>query len=277
MRMPAFPRPASSRLAGRRLGAAAAASAALLAGSLALAPGANAATGGYVALGDSYSSGVGSGSYISSSGSCERSTLAYPYLWAQAHSPSSFDFEACSGATTSDVLSSQLSTLSSSTAEVSITIGGNDAGFASTMETCVLDGTSSCLSAVSSDENFVNTQLAPKLDAVYSAIKSKAPNAHVVVLDYPHLYEVPGSCLFGISDTSRTAINGAADDLDSLTAKEAAKYGFTFADVRSIFEGHEICSNDSWLHSTTLPIDESYHPTSAGQADGFLPVFSQEA
>jgi hypothetical protein len=30
----------------------------------------------YVALGDSYSSGVGSGSYTASSGSCLRSTLA---------------------------------------------------------------------------------------------------------------------------------------------------------------------------------------------------------
>jgi hypothetical protein len=34
----------------------------------------------YVALGDSYSSGVGAGSYISSSGSCDRSTKAYSEL-----------------------------------------------------------------------------------------------------------------------------------------------------------------------------------------------------
>ncbi|WP_042419846.1 SGNH/GDSL hydrolase family protein [Streptacidiphilus anmyonensis] len=264
--------------ASRRLLAGALAAGALITGALAAAPTAQASTGGYVALGDSYSSGVGSGSYISSSGSCERSTLAFPYLWQQAHSPSSFSFQACSGATTADVLSGQLSTLSSSTSEVSITIGGNDAGFSSTMETCVLEGTSSCLSAVSSAENFINTQLGAKLDAVYSAIRSKAPNAHVVVLDYPHLYAVPGDCLFGISDTSRSAINGAADDLASVTAKEVAKYGnFTFADVRGAFSGHEICTDSEWLHSTTLPIDESYHPTAAGQSGGYLPVFSADA
>ena len=51
-----------------------------------------AANGGYVALGDSYSSGVGAGSYISSSGSCKRSTKAYPYLWNAAHAPASFTF-----------------------------------------------------------------------------------------------------------------------------------------------------------------------------------------
>lgn len=264
--------------ASRRLLAGTLAAGALLTGALALAPTAQAAGGGYVALGDSYSSGVGSGSYISSSGSCERSTLAYPYLWQKAHAPASFTFAACSGATTADVLSGQLSGLNSGTSEVSVTIGGNDAGFASTMETCVLQGTSACLSAVNTAENFINTQLGAKLDAVYSAIRSHAPNAHVVVLDYPHLYAVPGDCLFGISDTSRTAINGAADDLAGVTAKEVAKYGnFSFADVRGIFSGHEICTDSEWLHSTTWPIDESYHPNSSGQSGGYLPEFSSHA
>ena len=244
---------------------------------LAVAP-ANAAATGYAALGDSYSSGVGSGDYISADGSCDDSTLAYPYLWQAANHPSSFDFAACSGATTSTVLSSQLSGLSSSTGLVSITVGGNDAGFSSTMETCVLDGTSSCLSAVATAENFVNTQLGAKLSAVYAAIRQDAPNAHVVVLDYPHLYQVPGDCLFGISNTSRTAINGAADELDGVIQARAAAAGFTFVDVRSAFNGHEICSSDSWLHSTNLlDIDESYHPTAAGQSGGYLPGFTTAA
>ena len=77
-------------------------------GGAAAAQASTAATGGYVALGDSYSSGVGAGSYISSSGSCDRSTNAYPYLWNAAHSPSSFAFNACSGATTDDVRATQL-------------------------------------------------------------------------------------------------------------------------------------------------------------------------
>lgn len=99
-----------------------------------------------VALGDSYSSGVGAGS---TSGSCSQTFNAYPALWAAANSPASFTFAACSGATTSDVISSQLSSLNSSTTLVSISIGGNDVGFPSIMETCVLESTSSCESAVS--------------------------------------------------------------------------------------------------------------------------------
>ncbi|MFE0465477.1 SGNH/GDSL hydrolase family protein [Kitasatospora sp. NPDC058965] len=246
----------------------------LAAGSLFLAVPANAATVNYVALGDSYSAGVGAGNYDSSSGSCSRSNSAYPALWANAHA-NNFKFVACSGARTGDVLNSQVSALSSSTTEVSITIGGNDAGFSDTMQTCVLDGTSSCLSAVATAKAYATNTLPGQLANLYATIHSHAPNAHVVVLDYPHLYQVPGSCWFGISDTSRSAINGAADTLDGVIAKAAANAGFSFADVRGQFSGHEICGDyDQWLHSTTLPIDESYHPTADGQQYGYLPVFS---
>jgi lysophospholipase L1-like esterase len=229
----------------------------------------------YAALGDSYSAGVGAGNYTSESGSCYRSYNAYPYLWTNANAPDSFSFVACSGAKTTDVINNQLSVLNSSTTLVSITIGGNDAGFAGTMETCVLAGTDACLSSVASDENYATTTLPGQLDTVYRDIHAKAPNAHVVVIGYPHLYQVPGNCIFGISDTSRSAINGAADTLDSVIAKRAANAGFTYEDVRDLFAGHEICGDyDQWLHSTTWPIFESYHPTADGQSGAYLPAFS---
>ncbi|GAA2775291.1 SGNH/GDSL hydrolase family protein [Kitasatospora cinereorecta] len=229
----------------------------------------------YAALGDSYSSGVGAGSYTGESGSCKRSTNSYPYLWKTAHAPSAFADAACSGAKTGDVLNSQLGILDSSTTLVSITIGGNDAGFASTMQTCVLDSDSACLNAVAAAKQYATSTLPGLLDQVYSAIHGKAPGAHVVVLGYPHLYKVPGSCIFGISDTKRNAINGAADVLDDVIAKRVANAGFTFEDVRGLFASHEICgSGTRWLNSTTLPIDESYHPNAAGQSGGYLPAFS---
>ncbi len=239
---------------------------------------AHAAGVNYVALGDSYASGLGAGSYTSESGSCKRSTNAYAYLWKNAHAPSSFSFVACSGARTGDVLNNQLSTLSSATTLVSISVGGNDAGFASTMQTCVLDSESACLNAVATAKNYATSTLPGKLDQVYSAIHAKAPNARVVVLGYPHLYKVGGSCIFGIGDTKRAAINGAADVLDDVIAKRAANAGFAFGDVRSIFREHEICgSSTTWLNSTTLPVEESYHPKASGHSGGFLPVFTAQA
>ncbi len=163
-------------------------------GLLAAAPAASAQSSvNYVALGDSYSSGVGAGNYTSASGSCDQSTNAYPQLWANANAPASFVNETCSGATTSSVISSQLGALNSGTTLVSITVGGNDVGFSSVMETCVLESTSSCVSAVDKAESEVATQLPGELNSVLGDIKADAPNARVVVLDYPQLYDLSKS------------------------------------------------------------------------------------
>ncbi|MER8034247.1 SGNH/GDSL hydrolase family protein [Streptomyces hydrogenans] len=232
----------------------------------------------YVALGDSYSSGVGAGSYDSASGDCKRSTKAYPRLWANANAPSSFAFTACSGAVTTDVTGKQLGPLSSATDLVSITIGGNDAGFADVMTTCVLQSESTCVNRVNQARSYVDSTLPARLDTVYNAIRAKAPAARVVVLGYPRFYQLNGSCVAGLSETERSAINGASDYLNAAVAKRAADHGFTFASVVPAFTGHEICSGSAWLHSVNwLNIGESYHPTAAGQSGGYLPSFRSAA
>ncbi|MEU6984444.1 SGNH/GDSL hydrolase family protein [Streptomyces sp. NPDC046324] len=238
------------------------------------AQGAEAAALDYVALGDSYSSGVGAGSYDSASGDCKRSTKAFPVLWKNANSPSSFAFTACSGARTGDVTSGQLGPLSTATDLVSITIGGNDAGFADVMTTCVLQSEASCINRVNQAKAYVDSTLPGKLDAVYSAIRSKAPNARVVVLGYPRFYKIGGSCVAGLSENERRVINEGSDILNAATAKRAADHGYTFASVVPAFTGHEICSGSAWLHSVNwLNIGESYHPTASGQSGGYLPSF----
>ncbi len=239
----------------------------------------NAAAVNYVALGDSYSSGLGAGDYLSSSGSCDRSADAYPEQWAAANSPATFTSAACSGATTADVLSGQVSALSASTTLVSITIGGNDAGFSSVMETCVLSSTSTCLNAIAVAETFVADQLPARLDQTLQTIRADAPYATVIVLGYPDLYDLSktGTCI-GLSTNDRTALNQGADDLDGALQAAAQANHDTFADVRGQFAGHEICDSGSWLHSVDIfAISSSYHPTAAGQELGYLPVFSRAA
>jgi hypothetical protein len=238
---------------------------------------AHAAGPGYVALGDSYSSGVGAGSYDSASGDCQRSTKAYPALWAAAHSPAAFSFTACSGAKTTDVVHNQLGPVDSSTGLISVTVGGNDVGFADVMTTCVLKSSTTCVNRVAQARTYIDNTLPGLLDTAYNAIHAKGPHAHVVVLGYPRFYKVPGICLLGLSEAARSALNGAADDLDTVLAKRAADHGFTFADVRGAFTGHELCSGSAWLHSVTLPIGESYHPTATGQSHGYLPEFTSAA
>lgn len=259
----------------RRLAVAAAALSASLALLFAASP-ANASGANYVALGDSYSSGLGAGSYYTSSGSCYRSSKAYPQLWANAHAPASYAFVACSGATTTDVASSQLYALNSATTLISITIGGNDVGFASVMETCVLGSTSDCVSAVETAEYEAETQLPGELDSLYSKMKADAPNARVVVLGYPEFYDLSlsDSCI-GLSTTDRYYLNQGADVLDSVIQTEAVNYGFTYAGVISAFYGHELCDSNPWLHSVDwLWFEDSYHPNASGHAYAYYPVFN---
>lgn len=233
----------------------------------------------YVALGDSYSAGLGAGNYIAASGSCDRSTNAYSALWDNANKPASYTSVACAGATTSTVLSSQIWALSTVTTLVSITIGGNDVGFSSVMETCVLSSTSSCVGAIATAESEMASQLPGELDGVLDAITAAAPNARVVVLGYPHLYDLGSSAgCIGLSTTDRTDLNQAADLLDGQIRAAAFRHDDVFGDVRSAFAANEICDSASWLHSVNIfDLSESYHPTAGGQADGYLPVLSASA
>ncbi|WUI02425.1 SGNH/GDSL hydrolase family protein [Spirillospora sp. NBC_00431] len=246
------------------------------AGSLMIPGTASAAATHYVALGDSYSSGVGAGSYDPAAGACRRSANAYAKLWAAAHDTASFKFVACSGATTDDVTNRQLDALGSSTTLVSISVGGNDAGFADVMQTCVLNSDSSCKSRVAQAENYMNNILPDRLGSLYSKIRAKSPSARVVVLGYPRLYKITTSCS-GLSNVKRISLNSAADTLAGVTAKAAGRAGFTWSDVRDEFSGHELCSGDDWINSVTWPLDDSYHPTARGHRSGYLPALTGSA
>jgi lysophospholipase L1-like esterase len=231
---------------------ASAALAAVLGLTLGGAPSAGADSVNYVALGDSYSAGTGStDSYLNS---CDQSTSAFPSLYSVAAKTSSFSFQACMGATTSSTESSQLGALNSRTDLVSLTDGGNDVGFTTIMEHCVLGTDDRCLDAINTAENMVRTQLPGRLDTLYSDIRNDAPNAHVVVLGYPEFFDLSGSgSCPGFDATKRAALDRGVDLLDSAIAGEVAKHAnFTFEDVRPYFAGHQLCDSAPWLHSVAL-------------------------
>ena len=242
-------------------------------GSIAWPAPASAAGVRYVALGDSYSSGTGAGNYDPASGSCTRSANAFPNLWAARNDTESYEFAACSGATTTDVASGQLDAQSDTTTLVSITVGGNDAGFSDVMLTCVLRSAATCESRVAEAERYMRDTLPGRLDDLYGKIRDRAPEARVVVLGYPRLYTIVDGCV-GIGNAKRKALNGAADALDETIEKAADRAGFVWSDVRDEFDGHELCSGDDWLNAVAWPFESSYHPTARGHRLGYLPAFT---
>ncbi|WP_200209788.1 SGNH/GDSL hydrolase family protein [Micromonospora coerulea] len=228
---------------------------------------AQAATVNYVALGDSYSSGVGAGPYDLST--CLRSQKSYAPLWAAAHAVTSFRFPACGGAVTADVINSQVGSLSSTTTLVTVTIGGNDAGFADVITSCRFGSTTTCTNAVNDAKSFATATLPGRLDATYAAIRNRAPNARLVVLGYPRLFETNYCGWLAMSTYKRTILNEAADLLASVTAGRAGAAGATFVDTRSSFAGHGVCAADPWIHDVSGVI-EAYHPDADGYRYGYL-------
>jgi lysophospholipase L1-like esterase len=232
-----------------------------------LVPAASAAASQYVALGDSYSSGVGTRVFYSESGSCKRSPDAYGPKVASAKGYT-LSFQACSGAKTTDVNANQLGTLSGSTALVTITIGGNDAGFSNVIINCALYFFT-CGSAINEANSFIANKLGGLLDTTYNDIRAKATTAHVVVIGYPHLFTKEGAtCNVNfLTSGNEKKLNETGDKLDGVVKARAEAHGFTFVDPRSAFMPHEVCSSSEWLNGQSNPLEESYHPNVSGQEE----------
>ncbi|TCO54249.1 SGNH/GDSL hydrolase family protein [Actinocrispum wychmicini] len=233
---------------------------------------AQAASGAYTALGDSYSSGVGSRTYYADSGSCQRSPYAYPVLAAQ-RTGTQLTFVACSGARVADVQNGQLGSLSAATRYVTVSAGGNDAGFGSVISACARPWPYTCWTEINNANSFITNTLPGRLDGLYNDIRGRAPTATVIVVGYPRIFDGQECNLLArISSGEQTELNKTADLLATTIAARAAAHGFGFVDPRQAFTGHAVCDNPEWINGLSNPTSESYHPNQTGQSAGYTPL-----
>jgi lysophospholipase L1-like esterase len=232
-----------------------------------LAPVAAASASQYVALGDSYSAGVGTRVFYEESGSCKRSPDAFAPKIAAAKGYT-LNFEACSGAKSPEVNEKQLGKLSSSTALVTLTIGGNDAGFSNVIINCALYYFT-CGSAISEGNEFIAKKLPALLETTYKDIRAKATTAKVIVLGYPKLFTKEGkTCNTNfLTSGNEKKINESAEKLDAVVKARAEALKFTFVNPTSAFEAHAVCASEEWLNGQSDPLEESYHPNVKGQQE----------
>jgi lysophospholipase L1-like esterase len=221
----------------------------------------------YVALGDSYSSGVGTRVFYEESGECDRSPDAYGPKIAAAKGYT-LNFEACSGAKTTEVNEKQLGHLSASASLVTITIGGNDAGFSNVIINCALYYFT-CGSAISEADEFIAKKLPGLLETTYKDIRAKASTAQVVVLGYPKLFTKEGTtCNVNfLTSGNEKKMNESAEKLDAVIKGRAEAMKFSFVNPTSAFEPHEVCASEEWLNGQSDPLSESYHPNVKGQEE----------
>jgi lysophospholipase L1-like esterase len=223
-------------------------------------------------MGDSYASGQGANQY--SGGACRRSANSY---WSLLHerlrkgvSSGAADFVACSGATTSDVRAHQLAALGVDTRLVTISVGGNDLGFAGVMESCVVPGGTSCKEAIRSHFQRSDLRsLRASLRATYRAIRDRAASATVLVLGYPEI--VPRTHIDGcgaMDDTDAPYLHRAAKKLNgAIRDAIGGRRGFRFVALVPTFLGHPACNGAAadWINGVvSSDRQESFHPNESG-------------
>lgn len=220
----------------------------------------------YVALGDSYASGLGTRRYDPDSGRCRRSRYAYPARVAAAEDVP-LAFVACAGATTRTVRRTQLRALRRQEATVTLTVGGNDAGFRDVLFECAKpEVAGDCDSAVDDARRFINRTLPGRLRSLYAAVDTRAARADVLVVGYPRLFNGE-DCNAGtfFSEREQRRLNRTANLLARVTRVRARRAGFGYVDPRRRFVGHAVCADREWLNGLSEPVSESYHPNRKGQ------------
>jgi lysophospholipase L1-like esterase len=244
----------------------------------------------YTALGDSYSSGEGNDPFDSGCHRAKRADSAYPRIL-----PSLVDyiaapnFHACTGAVTADIWkrpqpgrrgqARQADYLSRDDRLVTLTIGGNDLHFSSILAECLFrfDCTRSSLAREVSAE--LNT-IGSKLVDVYAHVRAgMSPAGYLVVGGYPHLFTLgpDAGCNPLISPRESAWIDRLVDQGNAKIAAAVRVARLSGGNVFYVgvvddFAGHELCTDDPWLHGLKLSVHEglnlvqgSYHPTRSGQ------------
>ncbi|GAB3246765.1 SGNH family lipase [Arthrobacter pigmenti] len=230
----------------------------------------------YVALGDSYSAGVGAGQATTG---CGLSPLGFP-AWLDRNQKIELAANpSCGGATTVDLfpgyeLPAQVLALGLDTDLVTVVIGGNDIGFANIVAGCSggTAGSSQCAAAVKEANRRVTMELPAELATAFGAIRTAAPDAHVVVMGYPHLL----SPQFGQSDSAAegaAALNKGVARLNTALESAAESAGFQYIDVTKEFRNHGVGSPRPWIHPNGSGI---FHPTAEGYQKGYLKAFKTE-
>lgn len=270
----------------------------------------------YLALGDSFASGEGAYQYLEGTdvpaNKCHNSLVSYPYLLnSQAKSV------ACSGALIDDVdgrapaqrtgrltssyTDNELSQLQAAALPgtlnqlafadyfrsqlATISIGGNDIGFATILKTCIdprgnWQVRATCYASYEDRLELLNNirNQYGRLVAAYEQILKRTDRLYVI--GYPQIISDTGSCGLNVmlNGTERVFASQLTDYLNAVIEAAADTAGAVYVDVSSALAGYRLCEsatpavNGITLGDDALPIlghnllgQESFHPNWRGQ------------
>lgn len=239
----------------------------------------------YAALGDSYTAAP----YVISTdlaGGCLRSEHNYPTLLADALGADLTDVS-CGSATSDHVFTPQrplagepvppqINAVTRSTDLVTVGLGGNDGGlFERLVQECPITGpsgerfgrTGECgrIDPGDLDALFANTE--KKLTRVLRQVRSRAPEAHVVLVGYARLLGDRPCRILPVDPADLPGATGIAVRLRDAQRDAARAADVDFLDMHALSKGHDACSDEPWVQGVNTDRQQgaAMHPTPAGQ------------
>ncbi len=250
---------------------------------------------GYVAMGDSFTSGPLIPRQLPDPWGCLRSDHDYPHLVAATLGVAVHDVS-CGGATTDDLFKTQgvrggsnppqLDALGPSTRLVTVGIGGNDIDFTGIAATCAVllpFGRPCHDHYVGPAGDEISRRIAatvPKISAALAAIHQRAPSARVLLVGYPAILpETGGGCWplmpYAVGDVPW--LRDKEKELNTMLVAQAAAGRATYVDTYGPSIGHDACTLpgvrwvEPWL---PLSLAAPVHPNALGMA-GMAAVVSR--
>jgi lysophospholipase L1-like esterase len=253
----------------------------------------------YVALGDSYSAGLGLAPATGlPTPECGQSAVNYPHQLAAAYGLELTDVT-CSGAVANDITTTaqypnagpQIGALSADTDIVTLTVGGNDLGFSDIVSTCLAQSANgpllfptpqgvvlpNCAAGYTAQGDALAARVAGPVAAAlattYAQIAAAAPNAQVFVVGYPSLFPavVPeAGCFSALGSAASTFPFTTVDTaylhsievkLDAAIQAAAQNAGFTYVPALAASVDHSACVTDgtAYVNGVRL-LGESFDP-----------------
>ncbi|HEV2375059.1 MAG TPA: GDSL-type esterase/lipase family protein, partial [Streptosporangiaceae bacterium] len=168
---------------------------------------------------------------------------------------------------------------------VTLTIGGNDLGFADIIETCIFEPCRQWFANPAGPDQ-IDTRLAslaPLLEQAFADVRAAAGTSNVYAVTYPSpvAYD-PGQpsestdCTM-IYNSDRQWLNAKLPELTNTIITAAKQAGIKYIDISTLFSGHAACTQNSYVIKPaalfpptpwdcyTVPCSDNwFHPDTSG-------------
>ncbi len=223
-------------------------------------------------MGDSYAAAPG---LPETSTSCARSSSNYANLLVEIDDSLELTDVTCSGASSADLIATQVPELSDDTDLVTIGIGGNDYDLAVTaLGGCSRLGLqdpdgSPCTDLVGDQLDVLMPKIEAEISTALDAVIEAAPNARVIVVGYPTLLPATGGCpdRLPLATGDLPLLREVNQRLAESLQRPAEARDLDYLDLFAASQGHDICSDDPWINGIETAPDGTtpFHPLAVEQ------------